>query len=934
MSDALDRFRAAVSILFKPGECAVSLFAYRNYPGTEFPTADASIICLSDIQSPEHLPPYWTLSTPSWYHQDFGNIDIPGEFNPKKGNQVISGTIGVDDKGEKKVFDDAPIEVFPRGESPFLVFESDDLLFNKDAHPSDADKKLQKDAMAYAFIASGFPFAVLVDSGSKSIHATVRLEDDLETIKAWRAHPDFLRLQDLCAVVFGDYDDGVLKQSGRVRLVRTPGAIRENGKPQSILATGQRTTIAALMQWFMDQLNPLVQQEIAKRPTIVDKSSTRRQHYLRLDKWRLDLVKPHAQGLRSTEWFYVSKTLMVAGMREPKLLLRPSPQVPYGKWQASWIWYVSAYVHNHFSNGWFFSSDSRDWEKPNDRPCWRDDATRREYLASQLHHEKALDPEKNALVDQMQAALAANPQMQAASQGQALPPPPAFSIPPHFVPTPNPTGATTIEVAGAGKSKKVKKPKAADYDFKQALLDFSKKISSDHLIKLSPLCGDMWYRFFPLEGVWRQVSSDSVLQLIQNDVFGAGSAQALVKEFYGTISLILTTDDPWVEYPNAIAFRNGTLYLEGNDIEFVPKHDPADKLRSLVPCHYDPSATCPRWDSFVQWALPDLSRLSLLQEAFGYTLIPGQQYQKFFMLTGVGSNGKSVVLSVLQAMHKDSFETVALANLGGRFSLGTLGRKRLAIDTEAENVVNAVSGEGNSATAILKSWTGGDPVKIEAKRVQGWSETINAKYIMSCNKKPRFVDPTKGVWRRLMLLKFEAVMEERQADTHLGSKLSTQELPGIINWAIVGLRRLHAQNGFTQSATLKADLSEYQIDSDSVALFVQDFMRPIVGESRTAWFDIRPFHKAYKDRCLESGNSPVSETEFRQRLEMLGVGIGRPDERETVNGCPVGFERAPGPQHWSIKGWRCHHPGYTTQSLVGSHVGSSNISGALQGAVR
>ncbi len=761
--------------------------------------------------------------------------------------------------------------------------------------------------MAYAFQAAGFPFAVLTDSGGKSIHATVRLDDDLATIQAWRQSPDFERLQDLAWVVFGHYDQGVMKQIGKTRLVRTPGATRDDGSPQSIIATGQRVSIKNLMGWFASQLNPETQQEVWGRHPVTKAESPLRQHYLRLHKWRKDLMEIVGKGYRGERWHWVSNSLMCAGCIRPKLLVKPSSQDRYGKWQASWLWHVSSFTYDFFSRGWFFSADPQDWLKLDERTRWSDDVSaRNEILRGQITHEGATDPVKNALVDQMMASLQQNQAMQTASQ--ALPLPPASMQPPPFVG--GTTGATVQTGTPAKKEKK--------YDFKLYLDKFAKHISSDHLIKCSTLSGDTWFRY--QRNIWRQVSPESLLQIIQKEVFGIGAPQKMIKEFYTTISLMLTTDEPWIEYPNAIAFQNGTLYIDADGVEFKPHHDPADRLRSMVPCNYDPSAAAPRWSDFVRWALPDGSRASLLQEAFGYTLIPGQPFQSFFMMTGTGSNGKSVVLSVLQALHKDSFETVALANLGGRFSLGTIGRKRLAIDTEAENVTNAVQGEGNSATAILKSWTGGDPVKIERKAIQGWSETINAKYFMSCNKKPRFVDPTKGVWRRLKLLKFEASIDERQADVQLPTKLIAQELPGIVNWAISGLQRLYQQNGFTQSETLKTDLSEYQIDSDSVALFMQDFMRPAVGASTAAWFDIRPIHKAYKDRCLESGNSPVSETEFRERLKMLGVSVGRPAENEVVNGCPIGTERVSGPQHWSVKGMRCHHPSYTTQALMGNYL--------------
>lgn len=903
-SPTLEGFKTAVDILFKTNECAISLFGAKETDGS------GDVLWLHDVLDPEALPSYWTLSTPGWYHPDMGNIRI----------EKPPDTPGVRSHHQDVCLDGVSIfntDVFPEP-SPFLVFEVDYLLIDNKNPVTQEIKKLQREAMAYAFRATGFPFAVLTDSGGKSIHATVRLDDDIETIKQWRASPDYDRLQDLAWVVFGHYDQGVMKQSGKARLVRTPGAIRDDGSPQSILATGQRVSIAGLMHWFLAQLNEETQNEVFGRQPITRGDSPLRQHYLRINKWRGEVMQPNVLSYRGEGWRYVTNRLIEAGCIEPKLLLRPSAQVPTGQWQASWLWHISAWVYNQSTAGWFFSQDATDWVRP-DRLRWEGIGGRQQVLKKTEVYERTGDSEKNALVDQMMVVQA---QTQAQQIINALPPPPSSTLPPPFVG--GTTGATLHVDPQAGKKKKSSDPTGTEPPFAWVMGKLRKVIPKSHLIKLSDKHGGAWYLF---DGkIWNDMSSDFARAFLARVLGIEEFSNTVVAEAYTTVERTIMVNEPWTEFTRAIAFQNGTLYLtDDGDIFFSGAHDPADRLRSLVPCHYDPQSACPRWLDFVTWALPDTSRASLLQEAFGYTLIPGQPFQSFFMFTGSGSNGKSVALAVLQAMHKDSFETVALANLGARFSLGTIGRKRLAIDTEAENVTNAVSGEGNSSTAILKSWTGGDPVKLEAKKVQGWSETINAKYFMSCNKKPRFVDPTKGVWRRLKLLKFESSISERQEDRQLGSKLITSELPGIVNWAIQGLRRLYQQNGFTMSDVLRSDLTEYQIDSDSVALFMQDFMRIAVGGSATAWFDIRPFHKAYKDRCLESGNSPVSETEFRQRLEMLSVPVGRPGEHETVNGCPAGTERAPGPQHWAIRGWRCYHPGYTTQTLMGNYAQSGTV---------
>jgi P4 family phage/plasmid primase-like protien len=916
----LTAFRAAVSTLFKPGEHAVMLFGNKDTDGS------GDILWLNDVQDPEHLPAYWTLSVPGWYDPEMGNLHVP-KLENIPGVRSHHQDVCLDGHTVLSVEAGTAPDVFLEP-SPFLVFEVDYLLVGKEK-PTPEIKKLQRDAMAYAFQVAGFPFAVLTDSGGKSIHATVRLDDDFATIHAWRQSVEFRRLQDLAWVVFGNFDIGVMKQAGKARLVRTPGARRDDGSPQTILATGKRVSIYDLMAWFASQLTPEAQQEVWGREPIVNPESPLRQRYLRINKWRNEVTTPTTQH-RGEHWRKIANSLAIAGCIEPRSLARPSPQAPYGQWHASWLWHVSAFIFNVYSSGWFFSQDNHDWERP-DRLRWESGVKNKELLLNQLKFEKATDPAKNALVDQMMS-VASSPaylqsvQAQAQASINALPPVPSSMLPPPLVGGITGATLTTATPAPAGASPRAGK----NYTWAIATLERD-HIPQGHLVKLSEKQGGSWMKFD--KDIWIDLPSDYARALLVKCVLGDGAENKLVSEIYGTLERHYLDNRAWVENPHAIAFQNGTLYVHPDRVEFKPSHDPADRLRSLVPCHYDPNAVCPTWENFIRWALPDPSRLSMLQEAFGYTLIPGQPYQSFFMFTGTGSNGKSVVLSALQALHKDSFETVALANLGSRFSLGTLGRKRLAIDTEAENVTHQVLGEGNSATAILKAWTGGDPVKIEAKKVQGWSETINAKYIMACNKRPRFADPTKGVWRRLKLLKFESHIEERQADRNLPQKLLA-ELPGIVNWAILGLVRLVRQNGFTQSEVLSTDLAEYQTDSDSVAQFIVEFLRPAPVDSKDAWFDLRPFHTAYKDYCGQMAVPPVGESEFRQRLGMHNVFIGRPGEQDPVMQCPAGFERMPGSQYWAVKGWRCYHPAYTTQTLIGSYVKTPTPQFAQQGAQR
>lgn len=891
-------FNRAVAALFKPGEFAASLFANK----AEDPTG--TIIQLDKVINPQALPQFWTLAIPGWYDPSMGDLDIRAEQHCRKLNQVISGRIAPDGS----IIEGEAVDVYLKNH-PFLVFEVDYLLCGEKSEITPAIKKLQREAMAYAFQASGFPFACLVDSGGKSIHAYVRLEDDLGSIAQFRESVEYQRLQDLAWVVFGHYDQKVMKEAGRVRLVRTPGALREDGSPQTIIAVGQRVTIQGLLAWFQSQLSPEASAEVWGRQPVVAGDSPLRHRYLRLHKWRGDLLKDHNPGERGTNWMFVSKSLTVAGCIQPKMLARPSAQLPCGHWHASWLWHVSAYVFNQCSKGWFFSHSGGDWANTSERLRWWESTDRKQHLTEQITFET-----KGKAQDSL--SLVASWQENAAkSVVEDLPLPPAAGPSVHIGGV---TGASLQVDPNAPPpqigAKKKEKKEGDPTPYKKYIDKLYAAFPKTNLIKVSKHFGGDWYVFNGK--IWEITSEDTIVKLMTSLVFGTGALQKVINEGVKTLATDVLEHKEWVEYDRAIAFNNGTLYIDHGNVEFKPRHDPADKLRCMIPFNYDPQAVCPQWERFAKWALPDSSRLSVLQEAFGYTLVPGQPYQAFFLFTGVGSNGKSVVLSLLRQIHQESYESVPLASLGERFSMGTAYCKRLAIDTEAES---AGAGKNASDMALaqntLKAWTGGDPVKIEAKTIQGWSSKVSAKYFLSANRRPKFMDPSKGVWRRLKLLKFESAIDEKNEIRDL-DKILAQEMSGIINWAITGLLRLYAQNGFTTSPVLTADIHEYQNDTDSAFQFFNMFFR---SDPNAGWHDIRPVYQAYKSYCAETGCFPVNEAEFRMRMTMKGVSIGQPEEHEVVYGAPFGQTRIPGKQYWAIKNFRCLHPTYLTAQVVGLH---------------
>ena len=75
-------------------------------------------------------------------------------------------------------------------------------------------------------------------------------------------------------------------------------------------------------------------------------------------------------------------------------------------------------------------------------------------------------------------------------------------------------------------------------------------------------------------------------------------------------------------------------------------HDPEYLSTIQIPIEYNPEATCSTVDYFFESTLP-ADCIPIVEELFGYCLIPYTKFEKAFMLTGGGANGKSTLLTLL-----------------------------------------------------------------------------------------------------------------------------------------------------------------------------------------------------------------------------------------------------------------------------------------------
>lgn len=335
------------------------------------------------------------------------------------------------------------------------------------------------------------------------------------------------------------------------------------------------------------------------------------------------------------------------------------------------------------------------------------------------------------------------------------------------------------------------------------------------------------------------------------------------------LSGIPATDSDFDSTGGVLNLQNGILRLKDGSLH---PHDRHRLITKLAGAAFDPCAKAPVWDAFLSSVTggdQDLQRY--LQVMTGYMLTSSTREQCIFFLYGDGSNGKSTFLDVLAdlmgsyAMNAQSDTiTARRASDGPRTDIARLKGARLVTISECpENVW--------LDEAMVKQLTGGDTVTARYLYGREFEFKPQFKLIMATNHKPRIRGTDSGIWRRIRLVPFTQTIPEDQQDLQLPDKLRA-ELPGILNWALEGLRLwLRAsengrRRGLPSCAAVDAATAEYRGEQDRLRQFLDDCVMQVPDYSVQAGV----LYQVYRKWCDENGERfPMSGTKFGREMSKI-----------------------------------------------------------------
>ena len=374
------------------------------------------------------------------------------------------------------------------------------------------------------------------------------------------------------------------------------------------------------------------------------------------------------------------------------------------------------------------------------------------------------------------------------------------------------------------------------------------------------------------QGVWRVVSETETSRVIASySGWRVGTKGRMKIESKDTPAVTqqavrLSRDEEFDTARSGVAFENGFVSVDDEAKIRLDPHQPDHFATFKLPFAYQPkTVSLPFYEYLASCFKGDddaAEKIALLQEFTGACLVGvAPLFQRALLLTGGGSNGKSLFLSLLVRL----FPSEAVAQIAPQdlahpyFRANLLGTRLNAVFEIPERELLDVSG--------LKALITGDPVTARNVRERPFTFRPRAGHIFLANDLPAVADHSYGFWRRMLVVPWNRSFAlnttfERQMQ---------HELPALAVWALQGAARLLRQGGYTIPASSQGAVADWRSDSNPVQGWLDACIRDIDATPAQAQLPLTSAYASYRFWSKANGFNTISSRTFVRRLRALGV---------------------------------------------------------------
>ena len=314
---------------------------------------------------------------------------------------------------------------------------------------------------------------------------------------------------------------------------------------------------------------------------------------------------------------------------------------------------------------------------------------------------------------------------------------------------------------------------------------------------------------------------------------------------------------------------NGVLRIEEHSGFSFCEFSPSFYSRNQSPITFDEDASCLRFLNELLMSAVAEEDAVLIQKYAGLCLLGDNLIQRFLILDGLPSRGKTQLALIIQkVVGQINCCELRTEQLGERFEIGRFRKKTLLVGVD-------VPGDflQQRWAPKLKGLVGGDLMTGELKnnncadlQVRG-----NKCVVITSNSRLRVrLDGDVGAWRRrLLIVRYEAPPPERKI-ADFAELLIAEEGSGILNWALQGLEMLLGDFAETGADIILTETQETRIDallaeSDSLRHFLEGRVVKCADQDLST----DELHVGYGEFCAQKSWNALNMTAVSRELPDL-----------------------------------------------------------------
>ena len=405
---------------------------------------------------------------------------------------------------------------------------------------------------------------------------------------------------------------------------------------------------------------------------------------------------------------------------------------------------------------------------------------------------------------------------------------------------------------------------------------------SEHILQNQPCYtkGNLWFMYDKSKGVYEYLELKQVQRMYFKYAINDNDKSPTKSKNFAELLMLLSEDAKEVyDEKRYINCLNGIVDIERN---VLMPHTSEHKTEVQFQANFITDSK--EWKELFDksefkkflYSTLDEESIKTLQEAWGLMLSPhAKEVQNCFIYKGEGSNGKSAIFDIQEALINDNRHicSIGLGDFGETFAISVAEGKHV-------NIVRDDELNGKTVSKAFKSMCCGEPVTVNRKNKDLVRLGFNMTMFFGLNRMPSASDKSTGFFRRPIIIPFnisfgtekevEEGIRDKIKDPLISERIINNELDIVFTWAYYGLHRVKKNNWkVTQSKASLDEMEEYRQEADSSYAFYKEKVVRIPNKGIR--IPIGDVYHSYCNWCTDNHIVPMGNINFGRQFASFGI---------------------------------------------------------------